>query len=1201
MKIHDEEAFEREVEAHLLANGYESAPPSAYDSSSALFPGLLTDFLRATQPDTWTKLESILGDGLEAALLKEVDKVMARRSSLDVLRHGFDFYGQKIRLAFFRPGSHKNPELWERYQANRVTVTRQVHFDPKAEKKSIDLVLALNGVPVVTMELKNAMTGQKVAHARKQYREDRDPHAPIFRFKHRALVHFAVDTDEVFMTTRLAGKSTFFLPFNRGHEGGAGNPPVEGRHRTAYLWEEVLERESLLDLVARFIHLEKKTTTDPNTGKKTTRETMIFPRFHQLDCVRKLEGAARSNGAGTNYLVQHSAGSGKSNSIAWLAHRLASLHDADDHKVYHSVVVLTDRRVLDQQLQDTIYQFDHKEGVVEKIEKNSQQLADALAAGVPIIISTIHKFGFIRDKVESLPDRRYAVIVDEAHSSQSGEMAVNVKEMLADSSLEEKLRAEMSDEEIEEEKESTPDQLALRAAILRGPQANLSFFAFTATPKHKTLATFGHKGADGKPAPFHLYSMRQAIEEGFILDVLQGYVTYKRFYKLAKAIEDDPEFDKRKAATALAKFVNLHPTNIAQKTEIIIEHFRKCVAHQLGARAKAMVVTGSRLQAVKYKLSFDGYLEEKGYKDIRCLVAFSGEVKDDDAPGVTYTEAQMNQGIPEAGLPDKFASDAYQVLLVANKYQTGFDQPLLCAMYVDKRLGGIQAVQTLSRLNRRAAGKERTFVLDFVNEREHILAAFQDYYETTTIAEAVDPQRLYELRDELREMRVFTASEVDAFAAIFFQLPDDVDPKSHARLNHWLDPAVDRFQNLGEDDEEERAEQQETFRGLLVAFRNLYGFLAQIVPFSDAELEKLYAFGRMLLRKLPRPESGGPIDLDDDVVLASMRMKKEAEGAIQLQKGHEGELAGPEATGTGAQEQHKEKLSTIIDAINQRFGLNLPDHVNEFLDGVSNALTDEEEIRQGARVNDKANFAHLFKPALDDMLAAHHEENADFVTLFFDDKRIQKLVTEALLAQVYERIRTPEQKALGLRDREDAASGTEVGLRRVPLEEVRPFVNAVPIYDDLKVAAGRFSDPQAVTEVPQQDEVANPGGYEWVALPDGMKPQQGMFVAQVVGESMNRRIPNGSWCLWKLHPAGSRQGKVVLARHASLDDPDLGEYTVKVYESEKEERDDGTWRHTKVVLRPDSNDPAHEPVVLWPERGEDVVVVAELVRISLEI
>ncbi|HUP25404.1 MAG TPA: DEAD/DEAH box helicase family protein [Thermoanaerobaculia bacterium] len=1191
-KVHTEKAFEDAIEAHLLAHGYEPADLGDYDPQRALFPSLLVDFVRSTQPRTWEKLGAILKSDLQPLLIQEVCKVMEQRGSLEVLRHGFKFYGREVRLAHFEPGSRKSPELWTLYEQNRLTVARQLHHDPKRKEDSLDLVLCLNGVPVVTCELKNAMTSQKASRAKHQYRTDRDPKAPIFVFKQRVLVHFAVDADEVWMTTRLRGVKTHFLPFNRGHEHGAGNPPIAGKHRTAYLWEEVCERRSLLDLIGRFIHLERKSGVDPGTGKKWSSETMIFPRYHQLDCVRKLEAAARVNGAGTSYLVQHSAGSGKSNSIAWIAHRLASLHDEQDRKIYHSVVVLTDRQVLDRQLQDTIYQFDHKEGVVEKIDRHSQQLAEALVSGVPIIISTIHKFGFIRDKVAGLPDRRYAVIVDEAHSSQSGEMAVNVKELLADSQLEEKLNEQQLEEEL-----STPDQLALRAALLRGPQPNLSFFAFTATPKHKTLEMFGHKGPDGKPAPFHLYSMRQAIEEKFILDVLLGYVTFKRFFRLAKTIAEDPQLDKRKAASALTRFVNLHPTNIAQKTEIIVEHFRGSVAHQLGGRAKAMVVTGSRLMAVKYKLSFDGYLQKKGYHAIRCLVAFSGEVEDPDAPGVVYTEVQMNRGIKETELREKFASDTYQVLLVANKYQTGFDQPLLCSMYVDKRLAGIQAVQTLSRLNRTFPGKERTFVLDFVNDREEILAAFQDYYESTTTGDEVDPQRLYELHHELVEAGVFRPSEVDAFAAVFYQMPEDVEPSAHAQLNAWLDPAVDRFRELGGPDagDDERYELQEAFRSRLVAYRNLYGFLAQVVPFQDPELEKLYAFGRMLLRKLPRSESGGALDLDDDVILASIKIKTDADGKLELKKDMPGTLPGPGETGTGQAESPKAKLSTIIDAINQRFGVDLPFHINDFLAGVSNALVADDDIRMSALANDKANFAHVFIKALEDTLAEHHEDNADFVTLVFKDDELRRFLTRRLLDEVYERIRSTqagEESAPGPSTRGAATSP----LRRVPAEDVRPFVNAVPVYD-LKIAAGRFSQSQSVDEVPQADEIENPEEFDWVALDGKARPSPGLFVAQVFGESMNRRIPNGAWCLWRLHQGGTRNDQAVLAQHQDIHDPEYGQYTVKVYRSEKEETVGESWRHRRITLEPRSTDASFQPMVFDDVEEGEMRIVAELVDV----
>ena len=657
-----------------------------------------------------------------------------------MIRHGFKCFGKKLRVAFFAPASGMNPETERRYKANRLTVTRQLQYSPN-HTNSLDLTLSLNGLPVATAELKNPLSGQRVKNAIRQYQQDRDPRDKIFEFKRRALVHFAVDPDEVYMTTRLARERTFFLPFNKGRDVGAGNPDNPDGYKTAYLWEEVWEREAWLDILSRFLHLEVK--EEKKNGKKTTRETMIFPRYHQWDSVRKMEADARQAGAGKNYLIQHSAGSDKSNSIGWLAHRLASLHDAKDEKIFHCVVVITDRLVLDKQLQDTIYQFEHKQGVVEKIEQDSNQLAKALKEGVPIVITTLQKFPFVTEKVGELPARNYAVIVDEAHSSQSGESAAELKGVLAGQAI-----REQAQQEAEEQGLPDYEEEVLRTMAKRGRQPNLSFFGFTATPKYKTLEVFGERGPDGKPRPFHLYSMRQAIDEGFILDVLDHYTTYKTYYKLIKSIEDDPKVEKRKAALALARFMSLHPYNISQKTEVMVEHFRTFTRHKIGGRAKAMVVTRSRLHAVRYKQEFDKYIRGKGYTDVRALVAFSGEVQDPDIPTVRYTEVGMNEGIREKQLPDEFDTDKYHVLIVAEKYQTGFDQPLLHTMYVDKRLAGIQAVQTLSRLNRTCSGKEDTFVLDLVNEREEIQEAFQPYYEHTIPGDEVDPHKLYELQSK---------------------------------------------------------------------------------------------------------------------------------------------------------------------------------------------------------------------------------------------------------------------------------------------------------------------------------------------------------------------------------------------------------------------------------------------------------------------
>ena len=636
---------------------------------------------------------------------------MDTHGSLATLRHGFKCYGRTLHVAFFKAAHGLNPELDARYAANRVGLTRQLHYSPCAEQ-SLDVTLSVNGVPVVTLELKNPMTGQNVEDACQQYRTDRDPRVPIFSFKRRTIVHFAVDTESVLMTTRLAGDATHFLPFDRGCDGGAGNPPDPSRrgYRTSYLWEEVLQRDSLLDLLAGFVHLQVEEKRD-DRGRRTKVESMIFPRYHQLEAVRLLVAAARREGVGHNALVEHSAGSGKSNTIAWLAHRLASLHDAHDARVFDSVIIVTDRVVLDQQLQDTIYQFEHKGGVVQKIDQDSRQLAQALESAVPIIITTLQKFPFVSRQLLAmaeargaaatgvLPTRRCAVIIDEAHSSQGGETATALKEVLGGEELRAQARKRAADEGLEG---AHVEELFISMAK-RGRQANMSFFAFTATPKHKTLKVFGRNGR-----PAHRYTMRQATEEGFILDVLKHYTTYATYYRMLKECADDPHVERKNAAKALARFVRLHPHNIVQKTEVMVEHFNMVTSHRIGGRAKAMVVTGSRLEAVRYKQSFDRYIAGKGYP-IKSLVAFSGEVRDDRATGVSYTEEQINAGIREKELPEHFATPEYQVLLVAEKYQTGFDQPLLHTMYVDKRLAGIQAVQTLSRLNRTHRLKRRHF------------------------------------------------------------------------------------------------------------------------------------------------------------------------------------------------------------------------------------------------------------------------------------------------------------------------------------------------------------------------------------------------------------------------------------------------------------------------------------------------------------
>lgn len=1000
MKRTSEAAFETAIEAVLLGDGYTRIEANGFDRERAIFPDEALAFIRSTQTKVWEKLEALHGEHTGARVLESLCKWLDTHGALATLRHGFKCFGKTLRIAFFRPAHGLNPELEARYRANRLGLTRQLHFSPKSEK-SLDVVLSVNGIPVVTLELKNPLSGQAAANAIHQYRHDRDPREPIFEFTKRTLVHFAVDTEEAHMTTRLAGSSTYFLPFNRGMDGGAGNPADrDGRnYKTAYLWEEVLQRDSLLDLLARFLHLniEEKITDD---GKKVRKESLVFPRYHQLQAVREMVSAAATEGVGHNYLVEHSAGSGKSNTIAWLAHRLSSLHNERDERLFDSVVVITDRVVLDRQLQNTIYQFDHRQGVVQKIDEDSRQLAEALEDGVPIIITTLQKFPFVSGQLAKLseergeggkshlPARKYAVIIDEAHSSQSGETATELKGVLGGAELRRKAQ-EMAEEEGEVELERL-----FRSMAKRGHQPNMSFFAFTATPKHKTLAIFGRNGE-----PFHRYTMRQAIEEGFIEDVLKSYVTYKTYYKLIKKAEEDPNVERKKAAKALARFMRLHPHNIGQKTEVMIEHFQHFTRHKIGGHAKAMVVTGSRLEAVRYKQEFDRYIQEKGYP-IKSLVAFSGTVEDDQIPEKTYTEVEMNDGLKEKELPDTFAKPEFRVLLVAEKYQTGFDQPLLHTMYVDKRLAGIQAVQTLSRLNRTHPLKDDTFVLDFVNEPGEIQEAFRQYYEGSIMGEQVDPDKLYQVKAELDASGIYLQTEMTEFARVFFAPKRRQSPSDHKTMNAILDQAVARFVQLQDTAEEEA----ELWRGKLQAFRNLYSFLSQVIPYQDSDLEKLFTYLRHLALKLPKRKSGPGYQFDEEVELDYYRLQKISEGSISLNEGYAKPLDGPREVGSGMVREEHVSLSRLIDIINQRFGGELNEADQLFFDQIAEAASQSEALQKAAEVNSLDKFQLVFRQVLESLFIERMELNEDIFTDYMGKPEMQELVSKWLGSQVYDRL-----------------------------------------------------------------------------------------------------------------------------------------------------------------------------------------------------
>lgn len=891
---HREAVLEGHVVTQLVAQqGYVERTSDDYDREIALDRDLVTRFIERTQPKEWAKLEAQYAASAETEFFKQLEKALKQRGTLDVLRNGIKLVpGIRFSLCAFRPASSLNPDLIRLYEANFLSVIRQVHYSLKSEN-AIDVALFVNGIPVVTMELKNLLTGSTFKHAERQYAHDRPPaNEPLLTFKRGALVHFAMDEDNVSMTTRLMNGKTRFLPFNRGRDRGAGNPDIPDEFRVAYLYADqpegkaVFSREVLLDLISRFIHLD---------AGEDGKDVMIFPRFQQLDAVRKLMQHARAFGSGHNYLIQHSAGSGKSNTIGWTAHQAINLHDEADRPIFNTAIIVTDRIVLDRQLQSTVSQFEQTAGVVKKIDGTSRQLKEAIQSGARIIVTTIQKFSTDHLKeISGQKKRTFAVIIDEAHGSQSGKSAQALTDALT--------REATSSEEIED--------LIAEYQRQRGPQPNISFFAFTATPRNVTLERFGTRGPDGLPRPFHLYSMRQAIEEGFILDVLQNYMTYKAYYQLEKAIEDDPELNGRRGQRKVARFASLHPTAIGQKVEVIVEHFRRHVMAELDGQAKAMVVTQSREHALRYYRGVRDYLSNNGYTDMKALVAFSGELELD---GESWTEAAIN-GFSESELPRRFDTQEYQLLIVAEKYQTGFDQPKLCAMYVDKKLAGLQAVQTLSRLNRSFPGKGRTFILDFQNTIEDIQAAFRPFFEVTELAAVSDPNQIYELEGRLKTFGIIDGAEVERFAETFYR--GALTSQDRIRLEGLVRQAVARFKQ--EDDEG----RQEEFRQLLKSYARFYSFLAQVIRLEDTGLEKLYSYATWLIRLLPNREIPPDIEITDDMIrLAAFRVQKEQEGYASLTPG-ESQVLEP-ITEFGAKpytEDEERSLSEIIKTFNERHG-----------------------------------------------------------------------------------------------------------------------------------------------------------------------------------------------------------------------------------------------------------------------------------------
>jgi type I restriction enzyme R subunit len=994
-----------------VPGGYHRRRPEDYDRTLCLVPRDVLDFVLATQPRTWERLKQHHGSEVKERFLRRLAAEIERRGALEVLRQGIKDSGCAFTLAYFRPASGLNEEIQRLYAANLFAVVRQLRYSTKTGD-SLDLVLFLNGIPIFTAELKNPLTGQTVEDATRQYMRDRDPREPLLGYG-RCLAHFAVDPDLVYVTTHLAGPKTRFLPFNQGRFGGAGNPPVPPTrtgYATGYLWERAWVRDSVLDLIRQFIH---EVEEENERGRRTGQRFLIFPRYHQLDAVRRLVADARSQGAGRPYLVQHSAGSGKSFTIAWLAHQLSILHDAGDRRVFDSIVVVTDRRVLDRQLQRTVRQFEQTLGVVENIDTTSRQLQEALEAGKTIIVTTLQKFPVIVDQIGELPGKRFAVIVDEAHSSQSGESSRSLKTVLASRSLEEAEAEEGQAETPEEELEDRVLQVVQR----RGRLPNVSFFAFTATPKPRTLELFGTSRGDGKFEAFSLYSMRQAIEEGFILDVLQHYTTYKAYWRLLKTIADDPRYDRQKAEYLLKAFVELHPHALGEKVRIMVEHFADRTQHAIRGRAKAMIVTRSRLHAVRYKLALDAYLQERSYP-WKALVAFSGTVRDG---GADYTEPNMN-GFPEAQTAKMFERPEYRFLVVAEKFQTGFDQPLLHTMYVDKKLGGVNAVQTLSRLNRTHPDKSETLVLDFANEAEEIQKAFEPYYETTLLSEATDPNLLYEIQTRLRDFGVFVEADVEAFARVYF------DPKAtQDRVYAVVEPVRARAVALPD---AERAD----FRGQLTDYARLYAFLAQVLTFVDPDLEKLYQFARHLRRLLRADRAELPREVQQNIDMESYRIQQTSSGRIALER-HAGQLEPQRTKGRhDLPSEEIEPLSRIVADLNERFGLNLGPEHRLTLSQMMAKLDRDPALDASARVNTRENVRLTFDQKVEDVIQEIVDSNFDLYKRITDDRAFGEVVKN-LLFDLY--LRNHRQAEELLKQHESKTLEFKATLRW-NLEEGRP-------------------------------------------------------------------------------------------------------------------------------------------------------------------
>ncbi|CUR51344.1 Helicase, type I site-specific restriction-modification system restriction subunit [Nitrosotalea devaniterrae] len=969
-----EKQFENHIESILLENGYLKRTSDKFERQRALDSELFIQFLKESQPDSWKLLEEIHGSDLQDTILEHLEKELDEKGMIHVIRKGVKISDIHLDCAYFKPVSKLNPESQKQYHKNIFSIIRQARYS-KRNENSLDLLLCLNGLPIATGEIKNPFTGQTYEDAIRQYQQDRDPDEKIFQFKKRTLVHFAIDPYQIHMTTKLNKENTAFLPFNKGKDGGAGNPE-SSTYPTSYLWTEIWQKNSWLEILSNFIEIQ---TIDQSPAP--TKEILIFPRYHQLDAVLKLVETTKIQGIGNNYLIEHSTGSGKSNTIAWLAYKLFSLHE-NDTPIFDGVLVISDRLGIVNQLGRTIMQFEQTPGTVQQIE-DSTMLAENLETSRKILISTQQKFPFAYEKITNLKGRNFAIIIDEAHSSQTGEGASKkVKEVLT-TNLEEAAKIES---ELEESEEDIIDKISAEMKK-RGPQKNLNYYAFTATPKAKTLKLFGKVACfipEIKYDPFHKYTMKQAIDENFILDVLKNYTTYERFFKIVKTCAEDKAVEGKKASRALMKYIDSHTLNIATKSQVIVEHFKTHTLPKIGGLAKAMVVTSSRYQAFLYKKAIDEYVKQKGYEGINTLVAFSGTITDE--VGNKHTECSINNTKTDEELRDAFDTPKYNILVVAEKYQTGYDQPLLHTMYVDKKLYGIKAVQTLSRLNRTQAGKTDTFVIDFQNKVEDIVEAFKPYYQGTSLIDKTDPNYLNSLYTKILSYDILKLEDINSFAAIFYKSRDD---EAQGKLYGIMGYPLVRFNETDE-------KLQEEFKQNLVNFIESYSFLTQVAQFDDTDLETLFSAGKFFVKLIPEVISSRLPSLKGDVSLQWYKLEKTHEGDISLGKETK-PIITTEKFGKIKRPDIITKLSEIIKIFNERFAEGVPplDANKIVLNEWIKKLENDEELREIAKHNEFQDFLRKFNEKFREIMIGSLNENKSLVSMIFANEQLK---TELVVA-----------------------------------------------------------------------------------------------------------------------------------------------------------------------------------------------------------